>query len=244
MADTSGVSESLVFDSVSKAYGRTKVLVGCDFAVPCGSYLALMGANGTGKTTILRLAAGLMRPDRGRIVVEGVALSADDLSPRSAIGFVSHETSLYADLTVRENLVFAARLFGFAQPALRVVRAASWLDIEWILDRPVRVLSRGMRQRVALTKALLHQPRILLLDEPYTGLDDRSAGLLTECLARHHRAGGTIVAALHEMPPTTHGPTQTVTIERGRVDHQENPPVRTCGPAVPAEFATAQESRR
>lgn len=212
-----GRPDALAFDSVHKAFGRTKVLAGLDLTVSAGCFLALMGRNGAGKTTILRLAAGLSRPDRGRVLVDGFPTAGADPQWRSAIGFLSHETSLYADLTVRENLMFTARLFGLDQPKSRVESAATWLDTERMLDRPVRALSRGMRQRVGLTRVFLSEPRIVLLDEPYTGLDEASAHMLTDLLLRQQDAGRTIIAALHDVSQAGPGPSRVVVLENGLI---------------------------
>lgn len=212
-----GVPSVLSFESVYKTYGRNRVLAGLDLTVPAGCFLALTGANGAGKTTVLRLAAGLARADRGRITVAGTVLPDDDPRWRSSIGFLSHETALYADLTVRENLLFSARLFGIAEPAQRVRTVACWLDAERLLDRPVRILSRGMRQKAALMRVFLHNPNVILLDEPYTGLDEASASLLTQLLRRYHEAGHTIVAALHGLAPAAGMATRIVALRAGRV---------------------------
>jgi ABC-type multidrug transport system ATPase subunit len=211
--------DALACHHVRKSYGRTTALSDVDLIVPRGEYLVLMGDNGAGKTTLLRLAAGLAVADRGTITVNGVRVPAASPLWRAGVGFVSHETSLYADLTVRENLLVSARLFGLDRPAVRVAAAASWLNIERTLDRPVRTLSRGTRQRVALTRALVHEPDLLLLDEPFTGMDAASTALLADLLHGLNRAGRTVVAALHDLTPAAAGPTRMAVLVNGRVGH-------------------------
>jgi heme ABC exporter ATP-binding subunit CcmA len=181
---------------VRRTFGAQVALHRIDLDIPQGSYVALMGANGSGKTTLLKAVAGLALPSEGTVEVAGVDSRRSGPGLRAMIGYVGHESMLYRDLTVRENLSFHAKLFGITGAA--VEPAAQRFDVEHALDRPVRTLSRGTRQRVALARALLHDPAVLLLDEPYTGLDIVSADRLTATLAAVHAAGHTIVTTVHE----------------------------------------------
>ena len=179
-------SPLLEVSGLSRAFGARTVLHGIDLQLAEGDCLAIVGPNGAGKTTLLRCLAGLMRPSAGRVVLDGKPVSGRDPSSRRSIGLLSHRPMLYDDLAVAENLAFAARLHGLDDPPGRA-RAA--LDAVGLAERSgdsPRTLSRGLLQRAALARALLHRPRLLLLDEPFTGLDaaasERLRGLLLERL--------------------------------------------------------------
>jgi ABC-2 type transport system ATP-binding protein len=214
--------DRLRFESVVKSYGRTRAL-DVDLALAPGSYVALTGHNGAGKTTLLRLAAGLATPTRGRVVLAGVDLREAGPGLRRLIGFASHDTMLYRRLTGRENLMLHARLFRLPDPVAAIDEAAGLLDLEAALERPVEALSHGTRQRLSLCRALLHAPRVLLLDEPYTGLDAASADRLQALLEGLHSAGTTVVLSTHDPQRASHGPTRVLTLRSGRVLRDDRP---------------------
>jgi heme exporter protein A len=169
------------------------------FQAERGTIVGLLGPNGAGKSTMLAMLATLLRPSSGRILYGAREAAAHGAALRASIGVLGHDLFLYPELTARENLEFFAGLYALAEPA---AEAASCLERAGLADRasdPVASFSRGMRQRVALERALIHRPRLLLLDEPFTGLDDASAGSLTSRL-RSLRAGGTmVVLATHDL---------------------------------------------
>jgi heme ABC exporter ATP-binding subunit CcmA len=183
-------------EGVSRHFGPLSALAGIDLSLPAGTSVALMGANGAGKTTLLRVIAGLVAPTTGIVRIGGIDRQRAGPGLRALIGFVGHESMLYRDLTVRENLAFHASLFDLSDEVVEAVAAR--FDLASALDRPVRVLSRGNRQRAALARALLHTPPILLLDEPFTGLDAESADRLTDLLVGLHRLGHTVVLSAHD----------------------------------------------
>jgi heme exporter protein A len=162
--------------------------------VAAGEVRLLVGPNGSGKSTLARLAAGLLKPTRGSVQVAGRD-PRRDAGARRAIGFVGHQSLLYDDLTPRENLRFTARLYGL--PAAAVERALDRLAVEGERALAVRRLSRGMVQRVALARALLPSPRLLILDEPFTGLDAPSAARLAGILVEERAAGAAVLVASH-----------------------------------------------
>lgn len=168
---------------LERRYGAIRALRGVDLTLDQGEVLLVLGPNGAGKSTLLRSLAGLLRLESGSVWVAGRLLTRDDPDARRPIGLLSHQSMLYDELTLAENLVLAARLYDLPAPAERAERALAEQGLlERKDDRP-RQLSRGMLQRAAIARALLHQPRLLLLDEPFTGLDavaaDRLRGLLT-----------------------------------------------------------------
>jgi heme exporter protein A len=199
-----------------RAFGALQVLRGVDLEVRAGEMLAVAGANGAGKTTLLRLLAGLMRPNAGEVRVRGRRLSRGDPEPRRSIGLLSHQTFLYDDLTPAENLQFTARLYRLADPAAAARAALEEVGLAGRADTPVRHLSRGLLQRAAIARALLHQPDILLLDEPFTGLDapaaDRFRGLLAAQLAR----GRALVLVSHHLAEAWELATRVAVLARGR----------------------------
>ncbi len=202
---------------VTKAFGTQVALDRVDLEIPQGSFVAVMGANGAGKTTLLKTIAGIAVPTAGSVRIAGVEMRKAGPRLRGLIGVVSHETMLYADLTAAENLRFHAKLFGLPSPPEAVERAGERLGIAPVLDRPVRALSRGTRQRVALARALLHDPAILLLDEPYTGLDEAAAASLSELLEELATPERTLVVTLHDVVRAMAGPRRLVVLSAGRV---------------------------
>ncbi len=202
---------------VTKAFGAQLALAGVDLEIPQGSYVAVMGANGAGKTTLLKTVAGLAVPTRGTVTVAGVDMRRAGPRLRALVGFVSHESMLYPDLTARENLTFHARLFGLRDPANAVERVAELFGVGRVLDRPVRGLSRGTRQRVTLARALIHDPAVLLLDEPYTGLDEAAAASLSETLEELNTPDRVLTVTLHDVARALSGPERLVALSGGRV---------------------------
>ncbi len=181
-----------------KQFGRRIAVDDVALSLHEGDCLALFGPNGAGKTTLLRLVAGLLKPTRGTVRVTGVDVRRDARA-RGTVGLISHQSMLYAPLTVRENVEFSARLQGLPDP-----RAASReaLDAMQVLDRadvPVRTLSRGLQQRVSIARATVHAPRVVLLDEPYSGLDEAGAQALTALLQHLLGRGATLVVVTHNV---------------------------------------------
>jgi heme ABC exporter ATP-binding subunit CcmA len=170
-----------------KRFGASSVLRGIDVAVAPGQVLVVLGENGSGKTTLLRIMAGLVRPTSGQVHFQGQPFRSSDVGIRRQLGFLSHRSHMYDELSLRENLHFAARLFGLEDERSVVSRAIELARLEEKADERLGRLSRGMQQRAALARAFLHQPQILLLDEPFTALDTASADRIRQWIA--DRAG-------------------------------------------------------
>jgi ABC-2 type transport system ATP-binding protein len=172
---------------------------GLDLTVRAGEFYALVGPNGAGKTTTLRVVAGLLRPDAGTIRVGGIDALADPVAAKRITAWVSDEPMIYEKLTPREYLEFVAGLWG-VEPGVAAARAQellAWLDLAPHADERCEGFSKGMRQKVALAGALVHEPRVIILDEPLTGLDAGSARQVKTVLRDRARAGGTIIMTTH-----------------------------------------------
>jgi heme exporter protein A len=206
---------ALVARGLRRTFGRVAVLRDVDLTLAPGEALAVAGPNGAGKTTLLRLLAGLLRPTAGEVLILGRTLRGDHAARRS-VGFLSHQSLLYDDLTVLENLAFAARLYGLQRPidvARSALEAAGLSAREG--DSPAR-LSRGLLQRAALARALLHRPRVLLLDEPFTALDEPSAARLRETLRGILAEGGAMVVVTHHPAEVWDVATRAAVLVAGR----------------------------
>jgi heme exporter protein A len=192
-------STLLEAQGLRRSFGRVPVLRGVDLSLGPGEAVAIAGPNGAGKTTLLRLLAGLMRPTAGEIRIKGERLAPGSSEPRRSVGLLSHQSLLYDDLTLLENLTFTAKLYRLGQPR-RVAEAA--LDRAGLGDRAgdlPRRLSRGLLQRAAIARAMLHEPSILLLDEPFTGLDANAADRLRADLQTRLERGLGLVLVTHHL---------------------------------------------
>jgi len=207
-------------DALSKQFGGLTVLRSVSILVAPGKSLTIFGRNGAGKTTFLKIAAGLIRTYRGKVYLLGEDLSQAGQNVRRQIGFVSHETLLYPDLTARENLMFYARLYQIDDAKTVVESALSRLELEAKAATTVRTLSRGMKQRLSLGRAFLHGPAILFLDEPFTGLDERAADTLHGMLEEFKTGGGSIVMASHNLERGWRHADEIVVLERGQVAYE------------------------
>ncbi len=199
-----------------RSFGGLRVLRGLDLAVRPGEAVVVAGPNGAGKTTLLRILAGLMRPEAGEVRVLGHPVRGESSAGRRGIGFVSHQSLLYDDLTLAQNLTFAARLYRLARPG-EVARAAlEAAGLTSRADESPRRLSRGMTQRAAIARALLHGPRVLLLDEPFTALDAESAERLRSDLAAGLAAGLGMVIVTHRLGEVWGVATRIAVLVEGR----------------------------
>ena len=189
---------ALEIHGLVKSFDR-RAVDGLELNVRAGEFYALLGPNGAGKTTTLRMIAGLLRPDAGTIRVTGIDALADPVAAKRVMAWISDEPMIYDKLTPREYLEFVAGLWN-VEPALAQSRAEellNWLDLAPHANERCEGFSRGMRQKVALAGALIHEPQLIILDEPLTGLDAGSARQVKSVLRERVRAGGTIIMTTH-----------------------------------------------
>ncbi len=208
---------ALAVEGVWKYYGDFPALRDIRFNVETGQCVALLGRNGAGKTTLLRILAGLSRASRGEIRVFG--RDALDRAARSSIGVIGHGIGIYDELSAYENLRLFASLYGLTDARQVAERWLKRTGLDRVRDGLVREFSRGMRQRLAVARAFLHEPRLLLLDEPFTALDDRAIALLQEVLREAMAGGATVVLSTHQLREALELATHVVLMERGKVAH-------------------------
>lgn len=183
---------------VTKSFGLTPVLRGVDLEIRENEFVTLVGPNGAGKTTLLRIVATLQSPGGGEVSVGGWPLPEHADRVRRHIGMISHQAMVYGDLNAIENLTHYAGLYGLEEPEERIMMLLDDVGLRRRVADPVRTFSRGMMQRLAIARATLHNPDVLLLDEPYTGLDSSAIQLLDELLKAQHEAGRTILMITHD----------------------------------------------
>jgi heme ABC exporter ATP-binding subunit CcmA len=207
-----------------KTYDILPVLHKLDLQVMRGEFMALLGPNGSGKSTLLRLLSGLSRPTAGIIRIGGWQLPDEAYAVRAQIGMVSHTSLLYENLTAHENLQFFARLYHLPTASLdqRIHDLLAQVGLARRAHDRVRTFSRGMLQRLSIARALIHNPDILLLDEPYTGLDQDASQVLDELLRAAHADGRTIIMSTHDLSRAVAFTTRVVILSRG-VTGYDNP---------------------
>lgn len=203
--------------ALSKAYGYVPVLRKLDIAIERGTFCALLGANGSGKSTLLRLLAGLSKPTSGDIRIGGWSLPREADAVRAQIGLVAHKPLVYENLTGRENLEFFGRLYALDNLDARIQDALERVGLGKRGSDLARAYSRGMLQRLAIARATLHNPDVLLLDEPYTGLDQAAAETLDALLRDAHAAGKTLIMTTHELERAALLTERAIILHRGGI---------------------------
>ncbi len=206
---------------LTKSFGPRAALMGVNLTVGAGESVTLVGPNGAGKTTFLRIVATLTRPSSGRLRIAGLDPAQSGEEVRRHIGFLSHRTLLYDDLTAEQNLDFYARLYDLDVPQERIGHLLERVGLATRRHDLVRTFSRGMQQRLSVARAVLHEPSILLLDEPYTGLDPSAAQVLTDLLVDLAGEGCTILLTTHDLTRGLAVGRRVIVLVRGHIAYDE-----------------------
>lgn len=207
-----------------KAFGDRRAIDGISIQLPQGAFLSVFGSNGAGKTTLLRVLTTCMRPTRGSVRICGIDLKENPDQARALIGLISHQPMLYPDLTAYENLMVFAKLYGLIHPEQRVMELLEAVELKHRRFDVVRTFSRGMLQRLSIARALIHDPRIVFLDEPYSGLDPHAVEVFDQLIAKQ-REGRTFVMVSHDFSKGFEMCTHALVLARGKAvafDAREN----------------------
>ncbi len=185
--------------ALRKSYGSVDALRGVDLHVRQGEFLTLFGPNGAGKTTLLKTLSTIIKPTSGKVYIDGLDAVEADHEVRRRIGVISHKTFLYGDLTALENLVFYARMYQLPHPEARARELIEEVGLSGRENHLVETFSRGMEQRLSIARALIHEPNIIFLDEPYSGLDQHASLMLVNLLKKLHTDTRTIIMTTHNL---------------------------------------------
>jgi len=208
---------ALEISDVWKYYGDFPALRSVGLNIEPGTTMALLGRNGAGKTTLLRIVAGLSRPSRGSIKIQGA--DAREEATRRRIGILGHGIALYDELSAIENLTLFGRLYGLPDARKRADEMLERVGLARVRDGLAREFSRGMRQRLAVGRAFLHDPEVLLLDEPFTALDDRAIAVLQSMIKEMRDRGRTIIMSTHQLREALELASHVALLQRGQIVH-------------------------
>jgi len=216
-AENSSAPLAVETSGLVKSFGHYTALRGIDLQVPTGSTLAVFGPNGAGKTTLIKILASIMRPTSGKILIGGLELKDNAEMVRAKLGLVAHQSYLYGNLSAWENLDFYARMFGVEDRNSRIGEVLDLVSLTGRKHDRLATFSRGMQQRMALARALLHKPSILLLDEPETGLDQQALGAMWDIIRREETLKRTIIFTSHSFERALAVCDDVVILERGKI---------------------------
>ena len=216
-ADTRLARPALELRDVSKQFGDFQALNGVSLRLEPGDSVLLYGPNGAGKTTLLRVLSTLARPSEGKVLYDGADVFANPAAAKSAIGFVSHTTFLYGELSARENLHFVGKLFGLAELPRRIAGVLELFHLRERSETPVSELSRGYQQRVTLARAFQHDPKFLLLDEPFTGLDAAPTESMQDLMHSLQSQGKALIFSTHDFAQGKAIAQRLVAVEGGKI---------------------------
>lgn len=217
-----GGSQAIAVRGLRKGFGDWPVLWDLDLEVGWGQFLVVFGANGVGKTTLLKILSTQARPDEGEVWVGGIDRSCNAQALRRIIGVVPHRSLLYDDMTCHENLVFYGRMYGLRDPDIRAEEALAVMGLGGRSRHKLGALSHGMQKRLSIARAILHKPRILLLDEPEAGLDQEALEMLEALLAGWQQEGGTVLMTTHNLEQGLAWSGKVAILSGGKIAFQES----------------------
>ncbi len=203
--------------NISKLYGRFHALDNIDLTIGSNDFTAVLGRNGAGKTTMLKILATLLKPSGGEVLINGHNIRKDSYAVLQQMGMVSHQTYIYSDLTAKENLSFYSKFYDVPQAGKKINDLLEKVGLAHRADESVRRFSRGMQQRLSIARALIHDPKVLLLDEPYTGLDQKASEFLDKILLEYHGAGNCILIVTHDIERIAGIAKRAVVFDKGKV---------------------------
>ena len=207
-------------EGLTKSFGNHHALRGVDLRVGRGDHLVIFGPNGAGKTTLVRLLSTLSKPSAGIVRVDGMNTRHDPVRIRRKIGLVSHETFLYDDLTIHENLEFYGKMYDVPNLKQRICEVVSWVQLESRLHERVGTLSHGMQQRVSIARAVIHNPSVMLLDEPEVGLDPHAITMMSDILKSLNVEERTVVMTTHNLNQGMELGNKVAILAKGRIAYQ------------------------
>ncbi len=213
----SDAASAIEVEKLAKHFGSSSALANLDLSVPSGQFLAVFGPNGAGKTTLIRILAALARPSSGTVRIHGRDIAKASPRLRRHIGLVSHRSFLYPVLSAHQNVAFFARMFGVEDADERARSALAEIGLEHRMHDPVASFSRGMEQRCAIARALVHDPDILLFDEPFSGLDPDASQRLHDRLKTLHGSGRTVLLTSHDLAHGAENADRVAILARGRL---------------------------
>ena len=210
----------IVAENITKRFGSKTVLQGINLKIEKGEFVTVFGPNGAGKSTLLKILAMLSKPSSGSLYIDGTNTKDQASVIRNRIGVISHNTFLYDNLTASENLEFYGRMYGLDNLRERISRVLVEVGLEFVMNDPVRTFSRGMQQRLSIARAILHQPEILFLDEPYTGLDQQAIEILNGVLASLNIKDRTVFMITHNFEQGLDLSNRVLIVMKGRIAYE------------------------
>lgn len=204
-------------NNIIKTIGEKMILRGMNLEIASGETVAIIGPNGAGKSTWLKITAGLLKPTEGSLLIDKEPLKKDKYELQQIIGYLGHQSFLYEHFSPVENLRFFAKLYHVKKPDKRIDDLIEEVGLTFFKYEPVRSFSRGMIQRLAIARAILHDPKILLLDEPHTGLDQQAVDILNKVILRLKKKGVTVVLVTHDFPQVIKTCDRVIILKNGRV---------------------------
>ena len=213
------MSALLNLESISKRFGFRNILNNINFSLDAGEFVMLIGNNGAGKSTLLRIISSLMKPSNGEIIFRGTKQKDNLLEWLRIMGSITHENRLYADLNSKDNLRLHGTLYGVEQLNSKIDDILAKIDLSHVAQLPVRNFSSGMTKRLMIGRLMLCQPEILILDEPYTGLDQNSFRWFQEYLREFHQQGGSVLMVTHQLELGLELATRVLVLHRQNIKH-------------------------